>query len=152
WSALKSGLIDFVATDHSPSPPNMKTGSLQKAWGGISSLQMLLPAVWTAGRSEMITIADLSRWTSSEPARFLGLEKSHGDISSGKEASFVVWNPEKPFAVDGSSLYHRHKLTPYGGKTLYGMVKATWLRGQKIYDQNGVADQPQGKEVYSTQK
>lgn len=147
WKALKNGLIDFVATDHSPCPPAMKNGSLQSAWGGISSLQLMLPAIWTAGRSEQITINELSRWTSTEPARFLGLEKTHGEISPGKEASFVIWSPEESFAVDGPSLYHRHKATPYEGKALHGKVKATWLRGKIIYSEDEFFDKPSGIEI-----
>ncbi|CAN5333264.1 allantoinase AllB [soil metagenome] len=147
WNALKNGVIDFVATDHSPCPPGMKSRNLQSAWGGISSLQLLLPIIWTAGRSERITIPELSRWTSTEPARFLGLEKSRGEILPGKEASFVIWSPEENFAVDGSSLYHRHKITPYEGKVLHGKVKATWLRGRIIYSEKEFFDKPLGKEL-----
>ena len=147
WNALKGGLIDFVATDHSPSPPEMKKGSLQSAWGGISSLQLLLPVIWTAGLAEDVTIAQISGWTSSEPARFLGLQDSCGDIRPGTNASFVVWNPDEAFKVNAESLFHRHKMTPYEGETLYGKVKETWLRGKKIYSNNRVSDIPYGKEI-----
>ena len=135
--ALFSGVIDFVATDHSPSPPELKelkTGNLKKAWGGISSLQLLLPSLWTVTRKRGASPADICRWLCSNPATFLNIFDQTGEIAPGKEASFVIWDSEKSFTVKASSLYHRHRLTPYDGLQLTGRVENVWLRGEKIYN------------------
>lgn len=133
WNGLRSGDIDFVATDHSPCPPELKSGSLTEAWGGISSLQLMLPAVWTAGRKCGATIADIAGWTSNSAARFLGMSSHQGAIAPGQDASLVVWHPEKKFTVDATKLYHRHPVTPYDGDVLSGVVEATWLRGKQVF-------------------
>lgn len=135
--ALMSGVIDFIATDHSPCPPGLKeleSGNLKNAWGGISSMQLLLPLAWTVTRKRGASPADICRWLCSVPANFLNIFDRTGDIAPGKEASFVIWDPEQSFTVRGAELYHRHKLTPYDGETLSGVVKSVWLRGQNIFD------------------
>lgn len=142
WAALKEGLIEMVVSDHSPSPPNLKcrdSGDFQKAWGGISSLELLLPATWTAARQRGCSLEDLADWLCAAPAKLAGLEDRKGAFAPGRDADFVVWNPEARWEVDGARLHHRHKLTPYAGQFLYGVVEATYLRGEKIYDRGGFA-------------
>ncbi len=138
WQALREGAIDLIASDHSPCPPEMKLmeqGDFTKAWGGIASLQFGLSIVWTAARTRGFQLADLSRWMSANPAVLAGLEKKKGMIAPGFDADFVVWDPDESFVVVQSIIHHRHKITPYEGRTLFGKVYATYLRGKKIYDQ-----------------
>jgi allantoinase len=137
WSAVSSGAIDMIVSDHSPCPPEMKlrdSGDLLRAWGGKSSLQLRLPAVWTEASRRGHTIEDLARWLCSAPAKLVGLEGRKGLIAIGCDADLVIWNPEKQFIVDGAALEHRHKLTPYQNRILNGVVEKTFLRGEKIYD------------------
>ncbi|HET7042967.1 MAG TPA: allantoinase AllB [Gemmatimonadales bacterium] len=139
WDGLREGILDLVATDHSPCPPEMKksgTGDFHEAWGGISSLQLALPAVWTGARERGFTVADLAEWMCAAPARLAGLEGRKGKIAPGHDADLVVWDPKASFVVDAERLHHRHKLTPYAGRTLHGVVRRTLLRGETI-DQNG---------------
>jgi allantoinase len=147
WAALGEGVIDLVATDHSPCPPEMKlagTGDFLKAWGGIASLQLALPAVWTEAQARGFSFQKLATWMSGAPARLAGLEKRKGAIAVGYDADLVIWNPEARFGVEGSKLHHRHKVTPYAGKELAGAVEATFLRGRKIYDRGDFASGPIG--------
>jgi len=140
WNALREGIIDFVATDHSPAPPDMKetgTGNLMKAWGGIASLQLALPVLWTGARIRNIPLTAIATWLCENPAKLAGLQKSKGKIAKGYDADLVVWDPEKQFTVTAGQLYHKHKLTPYLNETLYGVVEQTWLAGALIYD-NGI--------------
>jgi allantoinase len=147
WTALGKSTIDFVASDHSPSPPAMKcldTGNFFKAWGGISSLQLGLPVIWTKMSRRNYSLKHLVRWMCSGPARLAGLEKHKGAIAIGYDADIVVWNPEKRFIVRYEMLQHRHKLTPYANHPLRGMVEATFVRGEMIYDRGRFLGTPRG--------
>jgi allantoinase len=144
WQALGDGEIDLVASDHSPSPPERKRGSFRDAWGGIASLQLALPAVWTGARDRGFSIEDLVRWMSRNPARLAGL-KSKGAIEPGFDADLVIWEPETAFQVDPATLQHRHKLTPYAGRTLHGAVRRTLVRGRTVYDGGNFSGSPAGR-------
>ena len=113
------------------------------AWGGIASLQLRLPIVWTEVRRRGFTKHDLSRWLCANPARQVSLESQKGTIAPGADADIVIWNPDAEFRVDAAALHHRHKITPYAGEVLSGVVQQTFLRGQKIYD-GDLLDAPQG--------
>ena len=147
WYALGKGAIDFVVSDHSPSPPAMKcldTGDFLKSWGGIASLQLGLPSMWTKMSRQNYSLNHLVRWMCSGPARLAGLEKLKGAIAIGYDADIVVWNPEKRFIVRPKLLQHRHKLTPYLNEPLRGAVEATFLRGEMIYDRGRFLGTPRG--------
>jgi allantoinase len=148
WGALGAGVIQSVVSDHSPCPPDMKRraeGDFLQAWGGISSLQLRLPVVWTAARRRGHTLPDLARWLADEPARLAGLERRKGSIAPGRDADFLLFDPDATFRVAPERLEHRHKLTPYEGQTLSGVVTATYLRGEKIYDRGDFAEEPTGQ-------
>lgn len=137
WKALGEGIIDFVATDHSPAPPAMKEpegGDLTRAWGGIASLQLALPVLWTAAEQRGFGIGDLGAWLCSSPAILAGQAERRGKIELGYDADLVVWDPGLSFTVKKEELLHRHKGTPYLGEELYGVAEQTWLRGEKIFD------------------
>ncbi|HEX8503478.1 MAG TPA: allantoinase AllB [Pyrinomonadaceae bacterium] len=147
WAALADGTIDMVVSDHSPCPPEMKRrpeGDFMKAWGGISSLQFRLPAVWTEASRRGHTFRDLARWLSREPARLAGLYGRKGAITPGRDADLVIFDPEATFRVAAETNEHRHKLTPYEGLGLKGVVVATYLRGEKIYERGEFAAAPTG--------
>ncbi len=147
WTALGKGAIDFVVSDHSPSPPAMKhlrAGDFFKAWGGVASLQLGLPVLWTKMKGKKFSLQHLVRWMCSGPARLAGLEKYKGAIAIGYDADIVVWNPEKRFVVRPKMLQHRHKLTPYANHSLRGVVEATFLEGEMIYDRGRFLGAPRG--------
>jgi allantoinase len=148
WKALGDGRIDMVVSDHSPSPPEGKrrdTGDFAAAWGGISSLELSLPAVWSAARRRGANVASLAEWMSTGPARLAGLAGRKGTLAPGADADFVVWRPDESFEVRPEALQHRHKLTPYAGRTLFGRVQATFLRGEKIYEMGSFVGPPRGE-------
>ena len=137
WQALGDGTIDMVVSDHSPCPPEMKLreeGDFMKAWGGISSLQLRLPVMWTEADARGFTINQLAEWLCGAPARQVRLDQLKGSISVGHDADLVIWNPHREFRVTPEVIQHRHKLTPYAGETLRGVVEKTFLRGQMVYD------------------
>jgi allantoinase len=137
WRALEDGTIVMVVSDHSPCPPELKLrdrGDFLAAWGGISSLQLRLPIVWTMAKARGVSVNQMATWLCSAPAKLVGLEKIKGSIAEGLDADLVIWNPAKEFKVDSRLLHHRHKLSPYNEELLYGNVEQTFLRGAKIYD------------------
>jgi allantoinase len=148
WAGLGDGTINMIATDHSPCPPAMKqeeSGDFLSAWGGIASLQLSLPAVWTEARARGYSLRHIMNWMCEAPARLAGLEKKKGTIAIGHDADLVIWNPDAAFRVDPAQLHHRHKLTPYAGRELTGIVETTFLRGQKIFERGGFCPPPAGR-------
>ena len=134
WRGLEAGVIDCVVSDHSPCPPGLKqreSGDFGAAWGGIASLQLGLPAVWTAARRRGAALADVARWMAAAPAALAGLP-GKGRIAPGCDADLVAFDPDATFPVCGASLEHRSPVTPYEGRTLAGAVRQVWLRGQQI--------------------
>ncbi|MEU8618545.1 allantoinase AllB [Streptomyces sp. NPDC048623] len=143
WQGLADGVIDCVVSDHSPSTADLKTGDFASAWGGISSLQLGLPAVWTEARRRGHDLNDLARWMSANPARLAGLTQK-GAIEPGRDADFAVLDPDATFTVDPARLQHRNRVTAYAGKTLHGVVTSTWLRGERI-NARGTLTEPTGR-------
>jgi allantoinase len=134
WAGLADGTIDCVVSDHSPCPPALKrpdTGDFGAAWGGIASVQLGLPLVWTAARRRGHRLGDVVRWMAEGPARLAGLDE-RGRIAPGCAADLVVLAPDEELTVDPATLRHRHPVTPYAGRRLTGRVRATWLRGRRI--------------------
>ncbi|MDG4858719.1 allantoinase AllB [Streptomyces sp. T-3] len=143
WEALADGTIDVIVTDHSPSTADLKTDDFATAWGGISGLQLSLPAVWTEAKKRGHTLEDVVRWMSTQTSKLVGLDDK-GAIEAGRDADFAVLAPDETFTVDAAELQHRNKVTAYAGKTLSGVVKSTWLRGERILH-NGEFTEPTGR-------
>jgi allantoinase len=134
WGALAAGDVDCVVSDHSPCTPDLKrldVGDFGLAWGGVSSLQLGLPAVWTEARARGHTLGDVVRWMAEQPARIAGLQRK-GRLAVGHDADFCVFAPDESFVVDAARLEHRNPVTPYAGRRLDGVVRRTWLRGRPV--------------------
>ena len=123
----------------------LDTGDFSRAWGGIASLQLGLPAMWTKLRGQKHSLEHLVGWMCAGPARLAELETHKGAITEGYDADLVVWNPEKRFVVQPEMLQHRHKVTPYLNATLRGAVEATFLKGELIYDRGRFPGAPRGE-------
>ena len=142
WHALRRGVCSLVVSDHSPAPATVKcvdSGNFVAAWGGIGSIELTLAAVWTGAAARGFSIADVVTWMSREPAKLCGLSDRKGRIAVGCDADLVFWDPDAVIVVDGERLQQRHKLTPYDGRSLRGVVRATYLRGVKVWDETGLA-------------
>ena len=150
WEGLLSGVIDQVVSDHSPCTPDLKRfdeGDFQSAWGGISSLQLGLPILWSAGSARGATLTDIANWMSAAPARLAGLHQK-GAIEVGKDADLLEFQPAKEFTVTPAELFHRNPVSPYAGKVLQGVVQQTWLRGTLIYQNGALTGAPRGQFLY----
>jgi allantoinase len=150
WQGLRAGIVDMVVTDHSPCPPAMKRldeGRFDLAWGGIASLSVALPVVWTGASRRGFTLDDIARWMSSAPAALAGMGARAGALKAGREANFVVFDPEAEFVVEPERLHYRHAISPYMGETLRGVVEATYLRGQPVFVDGTFVSTPGGREL-----
>lgn len=150
WKGLLSGVIDQVVSDHSPCTPDLKRfteGDFQSAWGGISSLQLGLPIVWSAGAPRGATLTQIATWMSSAPARLVGLHQK-GAIEVGRDADLLEFHPDAEFTVTPDELFHRNPVSPYAGKVLQGVVQQTWLRGTLIYQNGVLTGAPRGQFLY----
>ncbi len=148
WEALGNGTIDFVATDHSPAPPELKetgSGNFLQAWGGIAGLQFSLPALWTGALERNFSVTDISKWLCENPAKFLKMDSHKGKITKGFDADLCVWMPANNFVVKEEMIHHRHKITPYIDSELYGIVTQTYLMGNKIYSNGTLNTFSEGK-------
>jgi allantoinase len=153
WEAFSQGLIDFVVSDHSPCTPALKgldKGDFAAAWGGIASLQLTLPAVWTEASNRGFSPSDVALWMSGNTAAFSGLGGRKGRFASGYDADVVVWDPDAAFTVEAGMIEHRHKTTPYAGRVLRGKVAMTFLRGTQVYHDGTFLGGPRGQILYRT--
>jgi allantoinase len=149
WQGLKNGTIDMVVTDHSPCPPEMKRlgeGNFRTAWGGIASLSIALPLMWTEASKRGFTLLDVARWMAAGPARLAGCETRKGRIAAGYDADFVVFDPDREFTVTEDKLLYRHPVSPYLGEMLRGVVQATYLRGNPVFAEGAFPGEPAGRE------
>jgi allantoinase len=156
WQGLLSGTIDLVATDHSPCPPAMKrlnatepgveAGRFDEAWGGIASLSTALPVMWTECERRGIGLERLMAWMGAAPARFAGLGEEVGALANGRLASLVAFEPHTTQEVTADRLHQRHAISPYLGEQLRGVVRSTWVRGQRVFHDGAFEGDPIGRE------
>jgi allantoinase len=149
WQGLREGLIDLVATDHSPCPPAMKQmerGDFRSAWGGILSVSLALSLMWTEARRRGFSLVDIARWMAEGPAQLAGVGERKGCLAVGFDADIVVFDPEAEWAVTPAELHYRHAVSPYLGERLMGKVLMTFLRGKCVYDRGTFLDKPGGRE------
>jgi allantoinase len=149
WQGLRDGTIDLVATDHSPCLPEMKRlaeGNFRTAWGGIASLSIALPVMYTEASKRGFSLNDIARWMASAPASLAGCQTRKGRLAPGYDADFVVFDPENEFIVSENRLHYRHPVSPYLGEKLRGVVKATYLRGNLVFSGGGFPGEPAGVE------
>ncbi len=142
WQGLADGVIDTIVSDHSPCTPELKrfeSGDFGEAWGGISSLQLGLPAIWTQARQRGFALTDVVRWMAERPAAQAGMRRK-GHLAVGYDADFCVFAPDEAFVVDVAKLKHRNPVSAYDRRPLAGVVRSTWLRGTEI-----TGDAPRGE-------
>lgn len=154
WQAVEDGRISFIVSDHSPCTPQLKcvdSGDVEKAWGGISALQFGLPLVWTEAKTRGFSLVDISRLMALETAKFAGLSSIKGQISPGFDADFAVFDDEIEYQISNDMIKHRHKITPYAGKTVCGQIKQTYLRGELVYADDEFKHKPTGKPLLKGQ-
>jgi allantoinase len=148
WKGLKDGLIDFVVSDHSPAPADLKktdSGNLLEAWGGIAGVQFSLAAFWTGAKKRGFGLAEVSDLMSRNVAKFIGLGDRKGELKKGYDADIMVWDPDQQFVVSAADIKYRHKISPYTGETLCGEIRQTYVGGKKVFERGSLFGAPCGK-------
>lgn len=171
WEELMQddGCIKTVVSDHSPCTPNLKLlplsightnpqhmgnveegngqegkGDFFAAWGGVSSVGLGLSILWTEGQRRGISIEDVVKWCCKNTAKQVGLETQKGDLAVGYDGDVAVFDDESTFEVGEEAMLFKNKCSPYQGMTLKGLVKETWVRGQRVWERNGIGFGKQG--------
>ena len=135
WNAVLEGDFDFISSDHSPAPPEIKqleSGDFFKAWGGISGLQFTLPVLFTSGRNYGLTLEQLIPLLTSKPANFIGLAHKKGFLKDGYEADITIWDENQHISIEENNIFHKHKPTPYLGQKLLGKTIDTFVNGKRV--------------------
>jgi allantoinase len=148
WQGVVEGLIGAIVSDHSPCTPELKRrkeGDFDHAWGGIASLQFGLSIVWSEARRRGVPVERISELMSAGPARLAGIESRKGSLEAGHDADIMVWDPAARFRVTPAIIHHRHAVTPYAGEELFGVVKTTFVRGVKVWDDGAHTGSPIGQ-------
>jgi allantoinase len=143
---VRAGDVAWIATDHSPSPPQLRAGEdLFAAWGGIASAQLLLALVWHEGAGRRgLTSLEVARLTAMAAAERVGLARK-GELRMGADADLVLLDPAGGFPVIPARLHDRHRFTPSEGRTLHGSVVRTILRGRTVAIDGTPVGQPTGR-------
>jgi allantoinase len=139
--------LDFIASDHSPAPPSVKeieSGNLLKAWGGIAGIQFLLPAGWTSLK-DVLSLEEFIPLATENPAKFLKVDDRKGKLQVGHDADFTIWSPEEEFEVKEEEILHKHKLSPYTGKQLYGVTYQTYVNGELVFNDKKITTKNAGR-------
>jgi allantoinase len=150
WQGLLDHVVDFIVSDHSPCSPKLRcldSGDIEQAWGGISSLQFGLSIIWGEAQKRGVNLNQIIDWMSTRPAQFAGLGDCKGRLMSGYDADFVVFDESENYVIRPEIIKYRHKVTPYEGRLVQGVVKATYVRGQKVYSKGNFSEAPVGKPI-----
>lgn len=140
--AYHHGTLDFITTDHSPAPPQIKemeSGNLQKAWGGIAGIQFLLSASWTAMK-KYYSLEKFIPLLTEKPALFLNIANKKGKIAVGYDADLVIWDPEGKQTIQQDDILFRHKISPYIGEQLSGTVRQTIVNGVTVFSNGKIVN------------
>jgi allantoinase len=147
WTAVVDGAVDLIASDHSPSPPELKTGDdAFAAWGGIAGCQTLLRILLTEGPRRGLEVDAIVRLACARPAARFRLA-GKGAIEPGADADLTLVDLAGKAALTPDELLSRHAASPFLGRLLRGRVVSTYVRGTTVYRDGVVAGLPSGRLV-----
>jgi len=144
WQALLNGTLDWVASDHSPCPPDMKnTDTIWSAWGGLAGVQTLLPVLLTEGVYKRgLSLSRLVSLTAGNPSRRLGLYPRKGVLEIGSDADLVLLDLARTWTLDSTDLRSRWPSNPFVGQTFHGQVVLTMVRGTAVWRDGAARVEP----------
>ena len=150
WKTLLDGTVDVVASDHSPAPPEMKTGAIMQAWGGIAGVQSTLAALLDRGYFDHgLPLERIAALIAATPAERFRIARK-GRLSPGNDADVTLVDLGASYTLGESDLLQRHKISPYIGSTFRGVVKRTLRRGETIFMNGAITASTRGELVRPT--
>ncbi|HEX3358790.1 MAG TPA: allantoinase AllB [Tepidisphaeraceae bacterium] len=150
WQDLAAGKFAFVASDHSPAPPTMKTGDdFFAIWGGIAGVQSTLSILLSRGPS--LPLQQVAALTATNVAKRYAIPRK-GSIELGFDADFALVNVAACYELRREHLLDRHKLSPYVGRTFHGLVRSTISRGRTVFKDGKITAPPMGRLVIAQRK
>jgi dihydroorotase len=129
--AVADGIIDVIASFHTPADEESKRLPFEEAASGAVGLQTLLPAAMRLYHAGAVSLPRLFAALALNPARRLGLPQ--GRLAEGAPADLVLFDPDAPFLLDRFTLQSKSKNTPFDGMRMEGKVRATWVAGAQVY-------------------
>lgn len=151
WRGLAEGVIQFVVSDHSPCTPQLKhldSGDLERAWGGISSLQFGLSLIWTEALARGFSLEEVVHWMAERPAQFAGIGERKGRIAPGYDADLLVFDDAGEYTITPDIIKYRHKITPYEGRVVRGVVERTYVRGHCVFEEGDIIGSAHGRPLF----
>jgi allantoinase len=146
WGCVLAGMIDTIGSDHSPCEKADKTkgqDNIWQAWGGITGIQAMLPAMLTEGvHKRGMPLPLLVKMMCANPARIFGVYPQKGTLLPGSDADITIVDLEQSWILDIENLFSRHQQSAYAGCTFKGWVTQTIVRGQTVYEDGKIAVQP----------
>jgi allantoinase len=141
WGRVLSGEVQTIGSDHSPASPDLKTGGdFFKIWGGIAGCQSTLSLLLTEGYAARgLSLEGIAALTSANTAAWFGLAHK-GRIVPGMDADMALVDLDAAYTLRADDLHYRHKLSPYVGRTLRGVVRHTLVGGTVVYANGGFSD------------
>jgi len=147
WETLLNGTVDIVASDHSPAPPEMKTGSMMKVWGGIAGAQSTLAVLLERGHFERgLSLERIAALTAATPAKRFRISRK-GQLAPGNDADLTLVDLSGSYTLSDRDLQQRHALSPYVGSAFRGVVRRTLRRGETIFRDGAITAQSSGRLV-----
>jgi len=146
WKCVLDGMVDTIASDHSPCLWEDKAPGLDNiwnAWGGISGVQTMLPAIITEGvHKRGLRLTDLVRMMSSNPARIFGLYPQKGSLETGADADLTIIDLDAEWTLSAEDLLYKNKHSAYLGYTFKGKIQETFVRGKRVYKDGKITVKP----------
>jgi allantoinase len=147
WAA--AGDLAFVASDHSPAPPDVKAdaGDFFAVWGGISGAQSLLALLLDEGHhARGLALEEIARLSAGGAAARLRLRRK-GRLARGADADLVLVDLDAATTIEREGLLYRHRHSPYVGRTVRGRIERTIVRGTTVFAGGRVVGPPAGRLV-----
>jgi allantoinase len=146
WKGLRDGTVDMVTSEHAPGEQAEKEvgwNDIWKAWGGIPSIETMLPVLLSEGvNKHRLSLSQLQRTCCLNPSRIFGIYPKKGAIQKGADADLVIVDLKRKRKVKADELHYKVGWTPYEGWTLKGWPTLVMRKGAILYEEGEIIGKP----------